>query len=72
MNSQEFAYWLQGYFEISGNQTLNEQQVQVIKEHLNLIFVKQTTTVINNGFSGGFSDFNKKICSNTNILTPSC
>ena len=38
MYSQDFAYWLQGYFEISGAKELNEEQIEVIKNHLNLVF----------------------------------
>ena len=35
-----FAYWLQGFFEMSDAKTLDEKQVQVLKEHLELIFRK--------------------------------
>lgn len=42
MSPENFIYWLQGYFEISGNKKLNESQVQVIKDHLKLVFDKQT------------------------------
>jgi hypothetical protein len=42
MEALNFAYWLQGFFEISGNTKLNETQVQVIKDHLKLVFEKQT------------------------------
>lgn len=42
MDAVNFAYWLQGYFEISGNKKLSESQVQVIKDHLKLVFEKQT------------------------------
>lgn len=40
MNSQEFCYWLQGFFELSPNcSTLTEVQVQSIRNHLNMVFV---------------------------------
>ena len=42
MNSTEFTYWLQGFFEISDAKKLDEKQVQVIKDHLNLVFNKVT------------------------------
>lgn len=42
MTTEQFTYWLQGYFEISNNNTLSEEQVQVIKDHLNLVFKKVT------------------------------
>lgn len=38
MNSIDFCYWLQGYFEISGQTTITEKQAEVIKNHLNLVF----------------------------------
>lgn len=38
MTSRDFVYWLQGYFEISDAKNINEQQIQVIKNHLNLVF----------------------------------
>jgi len=38
MNSVDFCYWLQGYFEISEAKTVNAAQVEIIKNHLNLVF----------------------------------
>lgn len=38
MYSQDFCYWLQGYFEISGAKEINEDQIEIIKNHLNLVF----------------------------------
>lgn len=40
MKSESFCYWLQGYFEINGNEDadLSTEQVQVIKNHLALVF----------------------------------
>lgn len=42
MNSTEFTYWLQGFFEISDAKKLDEKQVQIIKDHLALVFNKVT------------------------------
>lgn len=40
MTSKDFAYWLQGFFELSDpNQPLTEKQVQTIKNHLKLVFL---------------------------------
>ena len=39
MKSTEFCYWLQGLFELENIKTLNEQQVQKIKNHLKLVFL---------------------------------
>lgn len=44
MNSEIFVYWLKGFFEISNNpdQQISAQQVQIIKDHLDLVFKKET------------------------------
>jgi hypothetical protein len=38
MTSRDFAFWLQGFIEINQPQTINKEQTQVIKNHLNLVF----------------------------------
>ncbi len=38
MQSVQFAYWLQGFFELSESNTLTEKQVEMIKNHLKLVF----------------------------------
>lgn len=38
MNTIDFCFWLQGYFEISGNTEISKEQAQIIKDHLNLVF----------------------------------
>lgn len=42
MNAENFAYWLKGFFELTNTTTLNENQIKMIKEHLNLVFNKVT------------------------------
>jgi len=45
MNAQDFAYWIQGYFEISiVDNGLAPEQCRVIKDHLALVFDKVTPT----------------------------
>ena len=44
MNEKEFVYWLQGFFELSGAEQLDQTQVKMIKEHLQLVFEKKTQT----------------------------
>ncbi len=39
MTSKDFVFWLQGTFELGGIKTLNEEQVQMIKNHLKLVFL---------------------------------
>lgn len=41
MNSRDFVYWLQGFFEISESNTLTSTQVDVIKNHLNMVFAHE-------------------------------
>lgn len=41
MTPEQFAYWLQGYAEISGKQP-TESEWQVIKDHLQTVFNKAT------------------------------
>lgn len=38
MTSRDFAYWLQGFFEISGSSELSKDQVEMVKKHLNMVF----------------------------------
>ena len=42
MNYEQFAIWLHGFLEISDTETINEQQTQIIKDHLALLFEKKT------------------------------
>lgn len=47
MTTEQFCYWLQGYFEINDVSPdkidyLSHTQVQVIKDHLKLVFNKAT------------------------------
>lgn len=45
MSPENFCYWLQGYFEIGKEETLTKEQVEEIKNHLHLVFLKLTPTV---------------------------
>ena len=38
MTTRDFAYWLQGFFEVSNTAAMTEEQVKVVKNHLNLVF----------------------------------
>lgn len=42
MTPENFCYWLQGFIEISGLQAISEEQVNVINDHLKLVFQKVT------------------------------
>jgi hypothetical protein len=41
VTAENFAFWLNGYFELGG-ENLSPQQVQIIKDHLALVFNKVT------------------------------
>ncbi len=41
MTSRDFAYWLQGLFELADPETLNEKQTDLIKRHLALVFIHE-------------------------------
>lgn len=38
MTSQNFAYWLMGFFEVAEPKTIGEKETDMIKKHLNLVF----------------------------------
>lgn len=72
MNTQEFCYWLQGFFEISGTNNLSKKEVAIIKEHLDLVFNKVTknpATKLNSLDTKSLDETVKKICS-TNDRMP--
>lgn len=67
MSPENFCYWLQGYFEIEGNQprhpehqdTLNSSQIKMIKEHLQQVFLYKQTSVKVDKFDFGSLDLSK-------------
>jgi len=40
MNQEQFAYWLQGFVEMNGGKEPTKAQWKMIKDHLQLCFVK--------------------------------
>lgn len=38
MKAVEFAFWMQGFFEIAEPKTITEEQTTMIKNHLALVF----------------------------------
>ena len=41
MNAVDFCFWLQSYFEISGNSEINKEQSKIIQDHLTLVFIHE-------------------------------
>lgn len=39
MTPEHFVYWLQGFLELSESKTLSAKQLQVVRNHLNLVFM---------------------------------
>lgn len=42
MTPENFCYWLQGLMELDNPVKLNAIQTQQIKDHLTLVFIKET------------------------------
>lgn len=38
MNSRDFVFWIQGFFEVADPKEITPEQVDLIKKHLNLVF----------------------------------
>ena len=38
MKARDFAFWLQGYFEVSQPKQIGENETEMIKKHLALVF----------------------------------
>lgn len=41
MTSRDFAYWLQGVFELADIKKLDERQTELIKRHLHMVFIHE-------------------------------
>ena len=41
MNSRDYCFWLQGFFEISETEQLTTKQIEIIKNHLSLVFIHE-------------------------------
>jgi len=39
MTARDFCYWLQGFIEMTGSESLSPHQMGLLKRHLNLVFV---------------------------------
>jgi len=68
MTPEQFVYWLQGFFELKDNNGgINAKQVQIIEDHLSIVFNKVTPNrkpdvpTPAGPIDSGFSDEWKKI-----------
>ena len=42
MTGIDFVYWLQGFLEIQNPQSINKEQINIIKDHIGLVLKKET------------------------------
>lgn len=42
MTEQQFAYWLKGFIEMNPEAMITHTQWLILKDHLNLVFKKET------------------------------
>lgn len=42
MTPEQFIYWLNGFMEIADPKTMDEKQVQILKDHIALVLKKET------------------------------
>jgi len=63
MAAEQFAYWLQGFFEMVNPAAINEQQTRTIRDHLKLVFDKQTPDRNNNYQESPFNGNNNRYVS---------
>ncbi len=72
MTPQDFTYWLQGFFEISGENELTEQNIQVIKDHLELVIKELNKPKLSYGGWGTGSTGTDVIYTSSITPTVSC
>jgi hypothetical protein len=49
MTSRDFVYWLQGLLEIGDPESLTKEQLTIVKNHLNLVFLHEIDPSLNKG-----------------------
>lgn len=52
MSPIEFCYWLNGYIEMSGAESIDKAKMDILKDHLKLVFEKKTPYY---AYGGGIS-----------------
>ena len=50
MTQEQFIYWLQGFMEINNPDRIGPMETQIIKDHLALVFKKETPIRIGTGY----------------------
>ena len=52
MNPRDFVYWLQGFLEIQDPKNISEEQITIIKQHMNLVLTNVTNITDVKPYSG--------------------
>lgn len=72
MTDREFVQWLHGYLEISQCEAVGEKETTIIKQNLQSVFVKETTTGATTPIAAG-PIFNAQMATvDMNTITVSC
>lgn len=50
MTAEQFVYWLQGFMEINEPESIGKTETRIIKDHLALVFKKETPTRVGTGY----------------------
>lgn len=50
MTAEQFTYWLQGFMEINDPDRISPIETKIIKDHLALVFKKETPTRVGTGY----------------------
>lgn len=51
MTPEQFVYWLQGFLETANPKEIGEKETQIIKDHLQTVFKKETPFYPTPGFT---------------------
>lgn len=68
MNAVDFCFWLQGYFEISGNSEINKEQSKIIQDHLALVFIHEIDPLRESQTSATKAELNSSHSGNDPLL----
>lgn len=66
MTSRDFCFWLQGFFEVSKAKTLGDEQTEIVKRHLSMVFKHEIDPSFPNQEALNNIHHNKPECFNLN------
>lgn len=53
MTHRDFCFWLQGHLELGGYHGMGPDQVEIVRQHLDLVFRKETEGLVGKPHSWG-------------------